>query len=468
MNGYVTGNHSHGIRHYFSSLKVRRKIGIWLFVCGCFLNLFSATLIPANNSNINYFGRFDVSTPAAPKFNWSGVGIEAAFPGPYIGFKLTDGNADYDVEIDGKLDTVIRTKSGVTQYTIATNLSEGSHVIRIIQRSENHWNAATFGGLYLADGKDLLAAPAKPKRKIEFIGDSYTVGYGNESPSRTCSSDQLRAYTTTNRSFPSLITKAFHAQSMILGWSGAGMVRNYGDSEKKSSDPYPTHYGKTLGAVDGGPDWAYSRWTPDVVVICLCTNDYSTTPHPDQTVFSDAYHAFIAKILGNYPDVPIFCVGTNTDTSNKVIKRIVTDETGKLGHSKVYLDSFPANLKMTGCDWHPTVGDDSAVAKVLIGSIMKKIGWDTATSTVIDGHKPLINKTGQSYFFRTTGKKAIVRGSTDIPAGTRFTVNNLKGRVVAEGLLDAGRSFVWNFSGTGGGVFIVGIEKMGWRTVAVR
>jgi|WetSurMetagenome_2_1015567.scaffolds.fasta_scaffold64066_2 hypothetical protein len=437
--------------------------GLFVLIMPC--AAISETLVPATHSGINYYGRFDVSTPAAPKFNWSASVIEACFPGPSIGIKLTDGNADYDVEIDEKLDTIIRTKSSVTQYTIAANLSTGTHTIRLIQRSENHWNAAAFGGFYLADGKDLLNAAAKPKRKIEFIGDSYTVGYGNESPSRTCSEQQLRAYTNSNRSFPMLIAKAFHAQCMALGWSGAGMVRNYGDAAKKSTDPYPSYYGKTLGAMDG--DWNFSTWTPDLVVICLCTNDYSTTPHPDDTMFSNGYHAFITRVLGNYPNASILCVGTETDTSNKVLKRIVTKETGSLGHAKVFLDSFPTT-KNTGCDWHPTVGDDSAVAKVLVGSIMKKIGWDTATSTIFDSHKQPIKRAGQSYLFRISGNKAIVYGSADIPIGTRLTVIDVNGRTVAKGRLDVSKSFAWDFSGAGGRVYMIGSERIGWNAVAVR
>jgi hypothetical protein len=335
-----------------------------------------------------------------------------------------------------------------------------------VKRSESQWNVAVFGGLYLADGKSLLAAPAKPKRKIEFIGDSYTVGYGNESPSRTCDEQKLRAYTNTNRSFPTLIAKAFHAQGMILGWSGEGMIRNYGDSNKKSDTPYPSYYGKTLCAIDS--NWNFTRWTPDLVVICLCTNDYSTTPHPDETAFVNAYHAFITRVLGNYPNAHILCVGTNTDSSNKVLKRIVAQETGSLGHTKVYLDSFPDNLKMTGCDWHPALSDDSAVAKVLVGSIMKKIGWDTVTSTVVDGRRSFKKKVERLYDLRISGNKVTIAGSPELPTGTTIAVTDLKGRMVAKGRLDSRRSFSWDISGTGGGVYFIGNEKIGWTAMAVR
>lgn len=450
-----------------------RKLGILILAFGVFYHLFSTTLIPANNPDINYFGRFDFSTPSAPKFNWSGTVIEAAFPGPFIGFKLSDGYADYDIEIDGKLDTIIRTKSGVTQYTIATDLSEASHIIRIIKRSESQWNTSVFGGLYLADGKSLLSAPAKPERKIEFIGDSYTVGYGNEyyapdPQNRNCDQQQLRSYTNTNRSFPMLITKAFHAQSSILGWSGKGMVRNYGDAAKKSDSAYGAYYGRTLCAASD-EKWDFTKWTPDLVVICLCTNDYSTTNAiPDDTMFTNAYHALISRIFENYPNTSILCVGTNTGPGNGYINRVVTKETSSLGHTRVYLDSFPANLNKMGCDWHPTVGDDSAVAKVLIGSIMKKIGWDTAVSTIVEGHERRIRKTKQPCSFRISGNSATIDGSLDIAVGTRITVADLRGRTLVEGHLDTKRSFSWNLPGIGGGMYLVSIGNTGRKMVMVR
>jgi hypothetical protein len=432
--------------------------------------VYPETLIPASDPNINYFGRFEVSKPAAPQFNWSGSAIEASFPGPSIGFKLTDGNADYDVEIDGVLDTIIRTKSNITQYTIATNLSEASHNIRIIKRSESQWNPAVFGGLYLADGKSLLSAP-KYKRKLEFIGDSYTAGYGNEyyapnPDNRGCDQQQLRSYTNANRSFPMLVAKAFHAQPMILGWSGKGMVRNYGDAAKKSDSAYTSYYGRTLCAASN-ENWDFTRWTADVVVICLCTNDYSTTPHPDDTMFSNAYHAFITKVLGNYPNAQILCVGTNTDSSNKVLKRIVAKETGSLGHAKVYLDSFPDNLKMMGCDWHPTVSDDSAVAKVLIKNIIKNMGWDTAASTIADGQASFKKKAEQPYLIRIFGNKVTVIGSPALPIGTLMTITDLKGRTVVKGRLDTQKSFSWNISRTAGGVYFIGNRRLGWTIVSV-
>ncbi|MBN1576032.1 MAG: hypothetical protein JW913_05740 [Chitinispirillaceae bacterium] len=53
-------------------------------------------LIAANDPRINYYGRFDFTTPAKPRLNWSGAVIEASFPGPIIGMRMVHANAYYD------------------------------------------------------------------------------------------------------------------------------------------------------------------------------------------------------------------------------------------------------------------------------------------------------------------------------------------------------------------------------------
>ena len=348
-----------------------------LIVAAC--SIHAEVLIPANNPAINYYGRFDVSAPVQPKFNWSGSTIEATFPGPSIGINLHDGHGDYDIEIDGAPCKIIRTSPDSDHYTISVSLSTKPHTIRIIQRSENHWRAATFGGFYIADGKQLLAPPAKPAKKIEFIGDSYTVGYGNESSGRTCTSQQLRYYTNTDRSFATLVTKAFHAQSIIVAWSGQGLVRNYGDAAKKSATPYPYYYASTLGALPGR--WNFKQWIPGLAVICLGTNDFSTTPYPDDTMFTNAYHAFIKRVRGNYPNAFILCVSTPTGRCDTLVQRIVSDEATVYGRRNIYYKAFPQALSWGGCDGHPTVADEGVIAGVLIKSIMKNCGWDTTSSS---------------------------------------------------------------------------------------
>jgi hypothetical protein len=420
-------------------------------------------LVTPDNAQINYYGRFDFSSPSTPKFNWSGSIIEAAFSGNSIGINLKDGQADYDIEIDGKIDTIIRTESNTSKYIISTKLSTGNHVIRIMQRSENHWGVATFGGFYLADGNQLLAAPQKPVRKIEFIGDSHTVGYGNESSSRTCGS--IRSYTNTNRSFGPVVGKAFHSQYIVLGWSGRGMVRNYGDAAKKSSEPYPTSYGSILSSNSG--NWDFTKWIPDLVVISLCTNDFSTTPYPDDTMFINGYHKFIATVLSNYSNTSILCVSSHAGRADTCIKRVVSEE-NSMAHNKIYYAEYPQNLTAEGCDWHPTVADDKLIADTLISVIMRKVGWDTLNQTTnVQSHNypcksPFAIKLVDSW----NDKVEIEILSKDKLLDLEIT--DIQGRFVSKLITNQNHIVEWNTSGLRSGIYLIGNSYYGWKRAVLK
>jgi lysophospholipase L1-like esterase len=426
------------------------------------------TLIAPTDEGINYYGRFDFSTPARPKCNWSGAIIEASFPGPTIGMRLEYNDAYYDIEIDGVRDTIISTKSA-KDFIFRNDLSPQNHTVRIVLRSENHYSAGTFFGLYLANGKVLSTPPERPTRKIEFIGDSYTAGYGIESPSRDCGG-QLQKYTNANLTFAALVTKAFHAQSIILGWSGAGMVRNYGEGGKRSSAPFPAHYSQTLGETGESQNWDFSKWVPELVVICLGTNDYSTTPHPDDSMYIGDYHKFISRILGNYPDASLLCVSTGDATFEKNVRTVVAEEVTARNHPKVYFAPYPKAMENTGCDWHPSISDNVNVAEVLIDTIMKKLSWDTSASVAaVYPHLP--GKSGRNTV-KVSGR--MVNGRFDITlAGKRdaavpILLFSMQGELVDRTVTGAGNSCSFKMDGRSPGVYIAGNPAAGWVRAMVR
>ena len=422
----------------------------------------SDVLIAPNDPGINYYGRVDFSTPEKPVYNWSGVIIEAAFPGPTIGMNIDHSNSFYDIEIDGKPDTTISVGSK-KQFIFKKNLSKELHTVRIILRSEDHYTLGTFLGLYLADGKKLASAPPKPSRKIEFIGDSYTAGYGIESTSRSCSEQELHRNTNVNKTFAMRVTKAFHAQSQILAWSGAGVVRNYGEPAKRSAEPYPTYYDLLLGK-GSTKKWDFKQWTPDLVVICLGTNDYSTDPQPDDSMYIGDYHKLIARIIGNYPDAAIACVATDDATIIKKVKTVVTEENGSLAHTQVFGAGFPKTMELTGCDWHPSLTDNKNISALLIDTVMKRLDWDTtAVSAVAVSESP----------FRTLNRvtieqqhRQLVLKSADYEGRTVY-LTDIRGKRIRTADFVSECCMVPT-TGLSSGIYCVGNGQIGWQSVSIR
>lgn len=444
-----------GSRNFSSFLMI-------LFVC---FQLQADTLIAANDDRINYYGRFDFTDPEGPRCSWSGAIIEASFPGPTIGMRMEHTNAFYDVEIDGKLDTIIATGSE-KDFIFRKDLSLQTHTVRILLRSENHYGAGTFLGLYLENGKILSTPPDKPIRKIEFIGDSYTAGYGIESTSRSCSSEELNKYTNANQTFAALVTRAFHSQSIILGWSGAGMVRNYGESGKRSSQPFPAHYDQTLGDVWDGGNWDYTQWKPDLVVINLGTNDYSTTPNPDDSMYIGDYHKFIARVFNNYPDVSVLCVSTSKGSFENNVQKIVAEENSTYNHPKVYFAPYPEPLELTGCDWHPSINDNVKIASALVDTIMQKLSWDTTMPvSSMRPHVAQKSETPGTFSATIIGKQLQLHASGSIAPGTTFCLINQQGKILHRATVGYNRTCTFRTDRLCPGIYLAGNNKIGWKNV---
>lgn len=434
-----------------------------IVIFGFCSNSIADTLIPADNPQINYYGRFDMSDPSKPVFNWSGTVIEANFPGPTIGMKMSHNNAWYDIEIDGQIDTVINCGSN-QKHIFSTGLSTSMHTLRIILRSEDHYSKATFGGLYLADGKSLGEAPAKPSRKIEFLGDSHSAGYGVESPERTCDPQSLHRFTSANKAFPMLITRALHAQSIILGCSGKGVVRNFNDPNNRSDKPYSYYYERLFGD-DSDQKWDFTSWIPDLVVICLGTNDFSTYPHPDEDVFMENYHKLLDQIITNYPSAKISCVSTTDEKVKRLVKEVVEKENNSLNHPQVFEASYPPYVENTGCDWHPSMADNVAIASSIIDTIMVKLSWDTATTKITFATNGKRNLQPDRIAVKSSGSRiSFTIGSMDLKHNTVY-LTSINGKRIAQTIPDFNGKGEFPISSLPDGMYIIGNKNLGWTKV---
>jgi len=333
-------------------------------------------IIDANNSKIQYVGRFDRIDPKRAIFDWPGVYIRAKFEGTSCSIRLNDGNNLYAVTIDNQTPQVLKTDTS-TVYSVATDMADTIHTILIEKRTEAFIGKGEFLGFILDEDKKLIKQNSIPNRRIEFIGNSITCGYGVEGAN--ASSPFKPETENATLSYAALIGRTLNADYMMIAYSGKGVVRNYGDPNMTSTDPMPGLYNRTICS-DSTPVWDFTSWIPQVVVINLGTNDFSTQPHPDKSIFQEAYTQLITRIQSQYPEVTIFCVcgpmigEPCASYINEVVNRCEQNN----GNQKVYFIGISTSLLTMsdrGSDWHPNIQGQQKIADVIIPIIQNTMNW---------------------------------------------------------------------------------------------
>ena len=247
------------------------------------------------------------------------------------------------------------------------------HQVVIQKRTEAGCGTTTVHA-FMTDGRFVQAAPMK-ERQIEFIGDSYTCGYGVDALSRR---DPFTDETeNASRTYASIVSRYFDADYMAIAHSGRGICRNAG-----SNIPWevmPDLYEYTIDR-DSTTRWSVeqSEFRPDITVIYLGTNDFSSYMMPDFNKFRKGYMRMLAEVKANYgEDHPILCVASKVSDYQFVYVRNVVNNCGlKNVH---YLGYFPSQHLGTdedlGAGWHPNYNGQQKIAYSIIPYIATITGW---------------------------------------------------------------------------------------------
>lgn len=352
---------------------------IFLFLIG-FSGFSQTKLILPNDKNIRYVGRFDFANPSEVRFDWSGVYIQFAFTGTSCGLKMSDtGHNYYNIFIDDQASKTFDVKSD-TVLRLEMKAGKQAHSVQIYKRTEGNQGIGSFKGIQLSEKGELVPWKDIPSRKIEFIGNSITCGYGTEGLS---GSERWRPQTENNYlSYAPVMARAFQADYHIVAHSGEGVVRNYGYKEKTSPNgTMPRRYNRLYDEKES-PLWDFSLWKPDVVVINLGTNDFSTKPQPDKEVFQDTYKKLILEVTKQYGDLPVFCVvGPMIDEPCYSYVKDLVDQLRSSGEKKnVFFVGIPTYLmdpsKDLGSDTHPNYSGAKKMATHVLPVISSILKWD--------------------------------------------------------------------------------------------
>ena len=331
---------------------------------------------PASDSRIEYTGRTLVNGDEVT-YDWSGVYFRVKFNGPYLAMKCSDTrncwfNLWVDKEMSPKADKVFMVGAADTLVVLAEGLGKGEHEVILQKRTEGEQGRFTVQK-FLTEG-EVLQAQGRKERHIEFIGDSYTCGYGTESGDRN---DPFLAETENcNLTYAAITARYFGADFNLVSHSGQGIARNYDDFRPGYN--MPDRYSQTFDEsqeYSWTPDMAPYR--PDVVVIYLCTNDFSTARQPHETIFAGRYIELLKKIKANYgDDIPVLCMASNVTPFSFDYIRNACMMSGLKNVSYMGLTKDAHNSEDDlGASWHPNYQGHKKVASCMIPYISTLTGW---------------------------------------------------------------------------------------------
>lgn len=314
------------------------------------------------------------------------------------------------VVLDGNDRTILAIDTNTTQYTITAE-GDGPHTLSVVKLNEAMDGTIIFSGFTPGAGGELLPTALPTGRRIEFIGDSITCGYGNLG---TITSEMLTSSTDADannlRDCNHFLGKKVYQESsgyMAYGaqtarllnaewhstcWSGKGVYRN---ADGTQDETIPKIWQRSV-ADDGNTTTDFAAWVPQVVFIDLGTNDFGSIAQsnqvgggvPDLAAFRAAYLEMLKQVRYNWPNAWIFLANgpmlsdyypttfKALTTARAQLKQIIKT----FGDKRVRYFEFPLNIASnedaTGCEWHPDIAQDTKMAKQLYLTILDTLGWE--------------------------------------------------------------------------------------------
>lgn len=330
-----------------------------------------------SDKQLSYEGRIAFTKEVAI-LSWPGSSVNINFTGTEIKgeFSESDTGNYYNVIIDGTILSKLHFDRERKMYILASGLENTKHSLQLFKRTEWDKGSTSFYGFSGMELK-LLPPTPKPKRKMEFYGNSISCGYAIEDYTGDLS---IGFFENNYNAYPALTARHFNAQYQCIAKSGIGITVSWFPLIMK--DMYDR-----LDPTDSLSKWDFKKYTPDVVVINLLQNDYWLTNMPEHEQYqfrfqkqkptpefiSSEYKSFVQSVRGKYPAAKIICMLGNMDVTSEgsAWPGYVTAAAKQLGDKNIY--SFFVPFKNTG--GHPKTNEQKILADSLIGFIDKNIVW---------------------------------------------------------------------------------------------
>lgn len=344
-------------------------------------------------SNVKTLGRtyYDSSklwlafSGAGAAFEFTGTKCTVVIEGDSAANTISEDNyARIAIEVNGErvIDDMI--DESLKTYTVFESDKEETVQVSIIKLSES---AMSLFGISSINIEGSSVKPMETsERKIEFIGDSITCGYGVDDPVAqnhfsTKTEDVTKAYAY-------MTAKALGADYSMVSFSGYGVISGFSNDGNKT-DQIVSNYYDSLGfsytTFAGGQKaeavaWDHESFQPDIVVINLGTNDdsYCQNDKGRQLDYQTQYTELIKKVRAANPDAHILCtLGIMGDRLFDSIEAAVEEYKAQTGDTRVSTMKFDVQNPADGysADWHPSVATHQKAAQKLTDEIRNIMGW---------------------------------------------------------------------------------------------
>ncbi len=301
--------------------------------------------------------------PHAYESQWPGAYFKTAFLGSTLYLRIGQSHEILHVVVDhGQPLLLNNPQPGI--YRLSP-LGDEPHAVTVFVATESQDAPNIFGGFAIPPGERPLPVP-RESRQIEFIGDSHTVGYGNTSPMHDCTTDQVWTSTDDTQAFGALTAAHYGAAYQVNAISGRGIVRNYnGGAGDTLPEAYPYILFNKRDKVDD------PAWNPQVIVIALGTNDFSTPLNPGErwktreqlhADYEATYVRYLKSLHASHPhaSIIVWATGLANGEIEAEAQKVVQQARAQGIERLTYLPID--HLTFTGCHSHPSLADDKTIS----------------------------------------------------------------------------------------------------------
>lgn len=277
-----------------------------------------ALWVSPDSPQLQYVGRVGFADPKVASFHYSVSGFRARFRGRSLALRFEEdgyGPANsFGVRIDGGAEIPVQLVANSDRtYVVAVGLDNKAHSVEIYRRQDAYGGVAKFKGMYLDKGATLLDPLARPKRKIEFYGDSVMAGSMTMAFGYEAKSDDTVAYDNSEGilnngywSFGAISARRLRAEAHVQGIGGLSLLDHTGwfGGAVESCIGLEQTWDKLNPIAGQQTPWDFSRFTPDVVVLSIGQNDARGGHIEDpawKKGWKEAYKKVLTGLKGHYP-----------------------------------------------------------------------------------------------------------------------------------------------------------------------